>query len=481
MTPKQTAVKLLGILKRDRDLALLKIDRYLGGEHDDPYIPDFADDEYRLLAKRSRSNWLPLLVKTPTQAMYVDGYRPGRGGNGEASAAISGSTRTAQWEFWQRSRLDARQAAVYSGAMGFGHSFVVAEKTPKGTVGRGLSALRTAAMFDDPANDEDPLAAITILSWPSGDAPGTATMWDATEKYEVSFKMLGDDESVSVKKLGRHGAKVCPVTRFAAYIDLDGRTTGVVGPMIPLQDRINQTVFDLLVVQTYGSFKVRYATGMAPRMQTDPETGEYILDDEGNPKPVKMNHNARRFLFAEDPDTKFGSLDETPLEGYIASIDMSIRHLAAVSQTPPHHLLGQIANLSAEALAAAETSLSRMVEQFRKSFGESWERVFRIAAQIDSTEGAEDYHGEVIWRDMEARSLSMTADALGKLAEQLEIPRRGLWPRIPGVTQNEIDAWTDMREDDDAMGQLAESVTRASGARSITSSLPSGEGEGAAA
>ena len=455
-SPKTHAAKLLAILQRDRDApdGLKKIDRYMAGKHDGPYIPDFADDEYRMLASRAISNWLPLLVKTPSQAMYVDGYRPGT-----ESTPLGGSTSTPQWDFWQKSRLDGRQGAIYNGALTFGHSFVVTEMTAFGVLARGLSALRTTAIFNDPASDEAPIAALSVVTWPEGNEKGRADMWDATSRYSVTFTNMEDSESIDVKDLGKHGAAECPVTRFAAYVDLDGRTTGVVGPMIQLTDRINQTVFDLLVAQTYASFKVRYATGMAPPIIRDPETGEPILDRDGNPQPVKMNHNARRFLFAEDPDVKFGSLDESPLDGYINSIDMSIRHLAAVSQTPPHHLLGQIANLSAEALAAAETSLSRMVEQFRKSFGESWERVFRIAAQIGKTEGVDDYHGEVIWRDMEARSLSATADALGKLSDQLAIPSRGLWPRIPGVTQNEIDSWTEMAEDDDPMIAIAQAVS----------------------
>src|SRR5674476_343831 len=99
---------------------------------------------------------------------------------------------------------------------------------------------------------------------------------------------------------------------------------------------------------------------------------EVDLDENGEPIPLNINLNARRFLFGEDSEVRFGSLDETPLDGFINSINMSIRQLSSISQTPPHYLLGQIANLSAEALQAAETSLARKVEAFRKAFGEAW-------------------------------------------------------------------------------------------------------------
>jgi hypothetical protein len=195
------------------------------------------------------------------------------------------------------------------------------------------------------------------------------------------------------------------------------------------------------------------------------------LDAAGNPVPANINHNARRFLFAEDPDVKFGSLPAGPIGSLIDSVDMSIRHLAAISQTPPHHLLGQIANLSAEALLAAETALSRKITEFQSIFGEAWERVFRLAAEMEGdTAAQDDFAGEVQWRDMESRSLAQAADALGKLADQLGIPKRGLWKRVPGVTQTEYEDWEQMAEEDDSVGQLASALTRATPDTGITAS-----------
>jgi hypothetical protein len=462
---RDLAIKLLAIL--DEDLPTLsRIDAYDRGTHDDPYMPAQADDEYKLLAKRATSNWCPLLVNTPAQALYVDSFRPGRD-------SVPG-TDSPEWEHWQNSRLDARQIAVHRGALKFGHSFTLTESTRKGVISKGLSAMRTTALFEDAANDETPYAALTVTRWPIAEKQvGKARLWDGLNEYPVEFKGLTDKDSIRVGKGKLHGASECPVTRFAAAVDLEGRTTGVIEPMIPLQNRINQTVFDLLVTQTYASFKVRTVTGMAPPLKRDTE-GDVVLDENGQPVPLPMNHSAKRFLFAEDHEAKFGTLDETPLGGFIESVDMSIRHLAAVSQTPPHHLLGQIANLSAEALLAAETALSRKVEEFRKGFGESWERVFRLAAEMSGVElSANDHSGEVIWRDMEQRSLAQSADALGKLGDQLGIPLKGLWERVPGVTKNELDRWSEMAEEDNTDLQLVQSLRRSSGQDTINSIPPS--------
>jgi hypothetical protein len=484
-SPASLAKELLAILDRD-EARIQRIDNYIHGKHDDPYMPPQADDEYKLLAKRAVSNWLPLLIGTPAQALYVDGYRPSTSTSGLPTASSSAST---QWTHWQRSRMDARQAAVYRGALGYGHSFVLTEKTKKGIVSKGLSAKRTAALFEDPANDETPYAAITIVSKPRGETLGKARLFDGKSEYAVQFKSYTDTDSIRVGAGKRHGATECPVTRFAASVDLEGRTVGVVEPMIPLQNRINQTIFDLLVAQTYTSHEVRYVTGMAPPLQMEmvDENGQVTtdpalavdsrprLDTAGNPIPANINHNARRFLFAEDPDVKFGSLPAGPIGSLIDSVDMSIRHLAAISQTPPHHLLGQIANLSAEALLAAETALSRKITEFQSIFGEAWERVFRLAAEMEGdTAAQDDFAGEVQWRDMESRSLAQAADALGKLADQLGIPKRGLWKRVPGVTQTEYEDWEQMAEEDDSVGQLASALTRATPDTGITASPDSG-------
>lgn len=468
VSPLKHATKLLNIINADAE-RLERIDNYLQGIQDEPYLPKTAGPEYILLAKRAVSNWMPLVVGTPAQALYVDGFRASRGEAGDDNPITS-----PEWRHWQESGLDARQVAIHRAALAYGHSFVVTEKIGDKVRTRGLSPLRTSALFRDAANDVAPTMALTVVSYPAGDNKGRAILWTETHVYDVIFTSA---EDVVIRNGRRHGAPECPVTRFAAAVDLDGRTVGVVEPMIPLQNRINQTVFDLLVAQTYASFKVRWVTGMAPPMQTMmvDENGNETLDPElmvdivqrldpstGRPMPQPIDHNAARFLFAKDPETRFGSLDETPLNGFIESIDMSIRHLAAVSQTPPHYLLGQIANLSAEALTAAETALSRKTEEFRQMFGESWERVFRIAGALaGNAEVYEDYAGEVLWRDMEGRSLAQAADALGKLSESLMVPNRGLWARIPGVTQTELKQWNEMREQDDIDRQMAESLQRA--------------------
>lgn len=486
--PKERAEELLQIIHRDRR-HLDRCDDYLHGRHDDPYMPKDATAEYRLLAERCKTNYMDLVVTSVAQQMYVDSFRAGDANKEHETSA---------WQHWQRSHLDARQHPLYRSVLTYGHAFTVTEMDAKNKPRtRTLSPFLTAAMYEDPANDLDPQCALTKAKLPRAvthddgrtvEIPGTAYLWDETFKYELTY--LDDCTVKDIRPVGTHGSTVCPVTRFTYNIDLEGRTEGIVFPLIPLQDRINESVFDLLVVQKGGAFKVRTIAGLVPQVMQKPvwevdEDGNPVLDDQGNkildhleemhdpitgqPIVAPININASRFMVADDPDTKFGQLDETPLDGYIASIEMSIRHLSSVTQMPPDYMLGQVANLSAEALTAAERALSRKIAEFQSSVGESWERCFRIASELSGdTKAADDEAAEVVWRDQDKASMSRVADALGKLGEQVHVPDEGLWEMIPGVTQAQLERWQDLKEQEpDA--QMASALQRVTQPRTDTS------------
>lgn len=430
-----------------------RIKRYHDGDHDGPYKPKAATDEYKLLMQRSITNWIPLLVKTPSQALTVNGFR--------RSSTDSSDESPPEWQAWRANRMDARQGAVHDAALMYGLAYVSVlpdkiDGTPKL---RGVSPRRLYASYEDPANDVLPLWALEIDSELESDSDtSTGRLIDDTSVIELIVSGDGGYKQVSAVRHGMtlDGKPVCPVVRFAPDIDIEGGVTGVVEPMIPIQDRVNQTVFDLLVAQTFGSFKVRTISGMAPEFETDSDGNTVYDSTTGKPKVKAVQASASRFLMAPDADTKFGQLDETPLGGFLEAIEAGVKQMAAISQTPPHYLLGSIVNLSAEALAAAEAALTRAVHDYQDCLGESWEVVFSLVGSLLGIES--DPNSEVQWADHESRSLSQTVDALGKAATMLKIPPRVLWSRIPGVSRRDVEDWQQIREQDDEEMRFANSL-----------------------
>lgn len=438
----EVAGRVLPVYRGEQD-RLNRIDRYLLGEHDGPYMPRSATTEYKLLAERCRTNLLRLVVNGVAQALYVDGYRS------STSADPAGS-----WQWWQANGLDARQSAIHRAALSYGTAYVTV--TPGvDDLGaampriRGVSPRRMLAVYDDEADDWPVYALQVTPSTVGSDKRWLLRLYDDQAVYFLSVDQFGDrPEYIETRE---HNVGLCPVVAFRDVPDLEGRAPGEVEPLIPVQDRINQTVFDLLVAQTFGSFKVRHVSGMAP-----------LLDKNGNPKPLAVDQ--RRFLMAKDPDTRFGQLDETDLRPLLASADAGMRHMAVISQTPPQDLLGDLANLSAEALAAARDGQTRKRIECEHLFGESWEQTLRLAAHVGGDRaGARDRAAQVTWRDVEARSLAQVADALGKIATMLGVPPEALWPRIPGVTQTDIEQWRRLRDQDraaDPMARIASQLDR---------------------
>ena len=424
---------------------LTRIDNWWRWSHDTPHNPRQATGEYRELADRAQTPWLGLVVTAVAQELYVDGYR--------RADSPREAEDPAAWQAWQANGLDDRQIHVHRAALGYGYSFVTV-MPGMSTLGdempviRGVSPRRMIAFYQDPAEDDWPAYVLRVDPAKVDGSDGwAARVIDDEAVYYLNISSSGEVTYIEDR---HHGIGICPVVRFANQLDLEGRTPGEVEPFIPVAGRIDQTTFDRLVVQRFASWVVRTIAGMAKP------------DDDTDFQAEKLRLQVEDILVAEDPDTKFGSLPATPMDGFIKAAESDIQALAAVSQTPAHELLGQMANLSAEALVAARASLNRKVEERKHAFGQSWEQTLRLAARVmGDLEGARDMQAQVRWRDMETRSLAQAADALGKIAQMLGVPVEMLWERIPGWTDQDVKRAKEL-VGDDTFEQLLATIDRQS-------------------
>lgn len=439
-------VRALNQLTADRTRILDKCDRYMRGDQDKPYTPVSASQETKMLAERSTTNWMPLVVGVPTQVSLVDGMRR------------NGDDFPKEFKLWDKQRMSSRQTRIYRSAMTYGQSFCALDLLDlKNIKLRSLSPLNTIAFYDDPGSDIFPRFLVSILERPfDKDNPGRVWYMDDEIQCELTYTAdYGQDANIVVdwNTLVIHGLGETPAGRFTFDLDLEGRARGIVEMMMPLQDRINQTVFDLLVAQTYGAFKQRWAAGLEGEPAFD-EAGNPIRDETGAQVFRPLQIDPKRIWASGDKDTKFGSLDETPLDGFISALETAVKQFAAISQVPPHALLGQMANLSAEALAAAESQLMRMVEMLHEQWGEVWEALFQLIARAMGIEG-EEYSAQIRWRDMSAKTEGSVMDAMGKAATMLGVPQRGLWARIPNTTSADIERWEELKDEEEAKAMEA--------------------------
>lgn len=414
---------LLGRWRTERQ-KLDRIDAWARWDHEPPHKPTQATAEYRELAARSQAPWGDLIVSSVAQTLYVEGYR-----RPEAPEDSTG------WNIWQANGMDSRQVAIHRAVLTYGVAYGLVLPGKVALTGqpmpmmRGVSPREMFAFYADPAWDEYPVYAIRVK--PNG--PEKLRVWFYDDEQVFTFDVDGiDGRPVPVGEPEAHAIGVCPVVRYTNRFDLEGRAAGEVEPFIPVLGSIDQTKFDRLVVQRFASWIVRTISGMS--------VAESAAAAGTTVEQAKMKLKVEDFLVAEDADTRFGALPASPLEGFIKAHESDLTVLAAVSQTPAYELLGQLANLSAEALAAARASLTAKSDERKHTCGETHEQFIRLACHVlGDADGAADSNAQVRWADTSIRSIAQAVDAFGKLVQMLGFPPEVLWPKVPGMTQQDVD------------------------------------------
>lgn len=215
------------------------------------------------------------------------------------------------------------------------------------------------------------------------------------------------------------GESVCPVIRFVNDRDADDQIIGEIASLIQDQQAINSVNFDRMIVSRFGAFPQKVITGWS------------------GTKSETLAASAKRVWGFEDPDVKAYTLPAASISGYTELLDSmkaDVYEKAGLAPTKN----GQMINLSAEAIALASKDENEKLIDKRESFGESWEQVLRLDAEMDGdSDTAFDSGAEVVWRDTEARSFAQVVDGIVKLSAE-GVPIEPLLPMLPGLTQQQI-------------------------------------------
>lgn len=239
---------------------------------------------------------------------------------------------------------------------------------------------------------------------------------------------------------------VVPLVEFANRSRLNGSPRSDIEPVAPLQDAVNTIWCHLMTAADEMALPARAVLGMdrPTREIVDSETGEVIGEED---LPISK-FRSDRMLWLERDTARIAEFSAADLSNYTRVIEVAVQHIAAQTRTPPHYLLGQMVNVSADALTAAESGLVAKVMELQRFFGSALREVMRIEALASGDEArAEGLSlGSVVWRDAQFRSDAQYADALTKF-KAVGVPDEALWERIPGVDSDEIERWKRMRTD----------------------------------
>ncbi|MGW4663191.1 phage portal protein [Streptosporangium sandarakinum] len=412
---------------RARQEPLKLLQDYYAGDHPLPHLQEKARREFQRLLKMSRANYMQLVVDAVTGRLQVMGIRMSSDEDAPDDRA---------WQIWQANRLDADSRLVFAESLKLGTAYMLVEPNQADPSTPIITPEHPTQTILEYQPGSRRLKAAGLKSW-LDDWTGTlmATLYlpDRIYTYSAPHRELAVDIRWELQEEGPNPLGEVPLVEYANRPQMLDSGTSEIAGVLDIQNRINKTLADRMMAAEYGAFRQKWATGY-----------EIPLDENGQPiEPFKAAVD--RLAINENPQGSFGTFDATDLKPYLEAVRDDITDIAAITSTPPHYLLGDLVNLSAEALKAAEAGLISKVRDHMLYLGESIEDTNRLALKAAGDPRAVDYSSEVVWKNPEFRTEGELVDALMKMST-LGVPQEALWERW-GASPQEIARWKKLRDE----------------------------------
>lgn len=462
-TPDWWLLRLGKRLEADRN-RFDTLDQYWRGNHPLPFGNMKMREAYQRFQKQSKTNFMKLVAESVIERLKVVGFRTGSDGNETLDKKA--------WGWWQANNLDADSGLVHRAAIVMSRAYVIVGQNPADETQPLVTGEDPRQVIHEsaPDNRRRRLAAIKTW-WDDSQNRSAAVVYlpDSVHYYVSTMKtnepqpniFLGAaqwqiDDSEYEDGYVANPLGVVPVVPFLNCPDLFGATLGEFEDVTPIQDRINTEVLDRLVISAMQAYRQRWAIGVD------------LTDEEGRPSG-DFDPGADLLWSVPDENAKFGEFQPVDLSGILKSVDSDVQHLAAITRTPPHYLLGAMINASGDALAAAETGLTSKVVERSIELGESWELVYQLAGKITGQDVPTDC--EVIWSNPQFRTLTEMAAANVQL----------MTAQVPWRTRMGLLDFTPSQIDRMESERASDALMQAAMAPQLPSGQPPGPPGGAAA
>lgn len=451
----------LGKRLDDQMPALEMLNNYDRGEHTLPTGHQRARATYQQFTKQSRTNYVGLVTDAVMDRLKVGGFR--MGGQGDQSA-----DETAQL-IWQANQMDAESRLVMRDALVMRRSYVCVGPDPDGDLSNSSGVLLTG---EDPRqnihaveptnrrrvrahlkcwHDEIDNRDHAVVYLPEGVHYFVAAHAEGSIGRFTPSRWSVDADEGADGVIANPTAPFVPIVPFVNRPEKDPMGFGEAEDVLPIQDRINQQILDRLVISFMQAFRQRWGKGIE------------FKDEKGNPVDP-FEPGVDLLWHVTNDKAEFGDFAQTDLSPIIKAAQADVEMLASISRTPPYYLLGEMINISGDALTAADTGATSKAESRQECFGESWEHVQALSFRILGREVAPD--AETIWADAERRNEAKSADAAVK-KQAVGVPWRQIMEDL-GYSPAQIERM----KVDRASDMLQAQITAAAQASTVQASPP---------
>lgn len=435
-------------------------ERYYNGEQPlkmtSPEFRNYHADRYEDWS----DNWTAVVAEAPVERLEVQGIRPF-----DPARRGAGSARDADNDLW---RVWVENEADYGSDLAFLDA-VVCDRSFALVWGNAADESTPGIFWEHPSQcivDHDPETGrrrAGLKVW-RDDHLEYATLYLTDEVWKFERRRVAHSGFIVVggdlmpggwKPRQPDGDDTWPLPNPMGEVPLvelpnRPRTLGEprsdIAGTIKMQDAVNLLWAYLFNAADFASFPQRVVMGAdMPKIPVMDDNGEIIGE-----KPVPLEKfAAERIIWLTSKDANIGEWSAANLEIYTKVLEVAISHIASQTRTPHHYLVGKMANLSAEALKAAETGLVKRTEEKTEHHGRGVRDIFRLVA---IAQGANEERvraisaGSVLWKDVESRSDSQVADKLQKLKD-MGFPFEWLAEQY-GLDPVEVDRVIAMRRDE---------------------------------
>lgn len=343
------------------------------------------------------------------------------------------------WADWVRNDLDQTSGVAHREALLLGDSFVIVWADGQGRPKVTVESAKQVAVLTDPGSRQIVAA---VKRWE------TKTTTEAVQYLPDRIVRLRANSTgatttgfSTITEIPNPLGVVPVVNLRNTDRILDDYGSSEIDDLKPLVDGLNKSISDMMVTSEYVGRPRRWATGIEL-------TEEPVLDGDGNPildeddQPVMREVNpipeGHRAMISESDQAKFGQLDAADLAGYEASVRVLLGQIMAVSTLPAHYI-GVLTDTpaSADAIRAAEASLTARAEARQATFGRSWEQVARLIVAVRDGVDPAGVQVRVQWADAATRSVAQEADAVVKLHQAGLLPAAFALKKL-GYSDDEI-------------------------------------------
>ena len=314
------------------------------------------------------------------------------------------------WPDWLRNDLDQDSGIAHREALLLGASYVIVWADQFGRPKVTVESAKQVAVLTDPGTRRITAA---VKRWETAKTT-EATVFLPTEIIRLRAEQTGATTAgFTVVETLPNPLGMVPVVRLKNSDRLLDDGVSEIDDLRPLVDSLNKLLTDMLVTSEFVGRPRRWATGIELEERD-------VLDDNGNPtgetEAVNPIPEGDRAMISENDSAKFGQLEAANLDGYQSAVDVLLGQVMAVSALPAHYV-GQLSDTpaSADALRAAEASLTARAEARQASFGRSWEDTARLMVAVRDGVDPLNVDVRVQWADAATRSVAQEADAVTKL------------------------------------------------------------------